>query len=125
MRFLPMVLLCAGLMFVQCKSNLAQSRKTYDSLAEAKVGRNFIEKHNNAKTYSLVQAKESDTTAIRPYAVIRLKENEVVLSGKFNRGGYVRWISDDMVEVFSIPQHITKVVDSALYKHQIFLEGPR
>ena len=125
MRFVPIVLLCAGLMLVQCKSNLAQSRKTYDSLVEAKVGRSFIEKYNNAKTYSLVHAKETDTTAAHPYAVIRLGKNEVVLSGKFNRGGYVRWLGDDMIEVLSIPQHITKVVDSALYKHEIFLEGPR
>jgi hypothetical protein len=125
MRFVPILLLCAGLMLVQCKANLAQSRKTYDSLVEANVGRSFIQKYNNAKTYSLVHAKESDTTAVRPYAVIRLGKNEVVLSGKFNRGGYVRWLADDMIEVFSIPQHITKVVDSALYKHEVFLEGPR
>jgi hypothetical protein len=125
MRFLSIALVCTGLIFVQCKSNLAQTRRTYDSLVNANVGEFFIEKYNNKKSYSLVHAKDSDTTAARPYVVIRLKDNEVVLSGKINPGGYARWISDDIVEVFSVPRHISNIVDSALYKNEIFLEGPR
>lgn len=126
MRFIPIVLLCGGLLLVQCKSNLAQTKKSYDSLVTAKVGKPYEEELSPSKKYALVEA--SDTGALADhyrYAVIQLNGNEVVLEGKFNRGGYARWINDTMIEVLTIPRHITNVPDSSLYKKQILLEGTR
>ena len=126
MRIIPIVLLLIALLFIQCKSNQAQARKTYDSLVVAKVGRPFEEKINAAKTYSLAHAGDAGQSAPEfKYVVIKLENNEVVLEGKFNRGGYVRWINDTMIEVLSIPKHITSVSDTALYKEQVFLEEIR
>ena len=123
MRFIPILLLCVGLILVQCKSNLAQTRKSYDSLVKARMGKSFVEKISPGKTYSLVQANDTGKYADDfRYAVIRLKKNEVVLEGRFTRGGYARWINDKMIEVLSVPRHITNVPDSSLYKVQIFLE---
>jgi hypothetical protein len=124
MRFIPFILLCAGLILVQCKSNLAQTKRTYDSLVTAKMGSGYQEKLSPAKTYSLVHANDTGKhSGDFKYAVIRLSGNEVVLEGRYNRGGYVRWLNDKMIEVLSIPAHVTSVKDSSLYKEQVYLEG--
>jgi hypothetical protein len=126
MRFVPLILFCIALVLVQCKSNLAQSRKTYDSLIVAKIGKPFQAEINSAKTYSLVHATDSgQNPAELKYIVIKLEDNKVALEGKYNKGGYVRWLNDTMIEVLSIPKHITTVTDTALYKKQIFLEEIR
>jgi uncharacterized membrane protein YcgQ (UPF0703/DUF1980 family) len=124
MRLIPLVLFCVALILVQCKSNLAQSRKTYDSLIVAKVGEPFEVKMNSAKTYSLAHATDAGQAELK-YVVIKLENNQVALEGKYNKGGYVRWMNDTMIEVLTIPKHITTVTDTSLYKQQIFLEQVR
>ena len=124
MRFIPVIMLCGGLLLVQCKSNLAQTKKSYDSLVTAKIGSPYEEKLSPSKKYAIVEA--SDTGKLSEhfrYAVIRVKENEVVLEGRYNRGGYVKFINDTRIEVLTIPRHITTVHDSSLYKQEILLEG--
>jgi hypothetical protein len=126
MRFFPVAIFFLGLLLFQCKSNQAQTRITYDSLVTAKVGSSAITKHNPAKTYALVQSTETTNGKDEfRYAVIKLKNNELMLEGKYNRGGYVRWINDVKIEVFSIPKHITTVPDSSIYIRQVFIEGVR
>jgi hypothetical protein len=126
MRFIPIVLMCAGFVLVQCRSNQAQSKKAYDSIISVKVGKPFDARLNKAKTHALIQSKDSGSAATDyRYVVIKRKTNEVLLEGKFNSGGYVKWINDNQVEVFNVPKHVTVMGDSALYKRQIFLEGAK
>lgn len=126
MRFIPVILLCGGLLLVQCKSNLAQTKKSYDSLVTAKLGTSYEEKFSPSKKYAIVQASDTGKLAEHfRYAVIELKDNDVVLEGKYNRGGYVRWLDDSRIELLTIPRHVTSVHDSSLYKQEILLEGTR
>ena len=126
MCFIPVIVLCGGLLLTQCKSNLAQTKNSYDSLVLAKVGKPYEEKLSPSKKYAIVEASDTGKLADHfRYAVIRLEENEVVLEGKYNRGGYVRWINDSRIELMTIPRHITNVPDSSLYKQEILLEGTK
>ena len=124
-RLIPVTLLFLGALMMHCKSNLAQTKKSYDSLLNAKFGTNYTEKVNPSKTYSLIHSQESATAVDFPYAVIKLKDNEVVLEGKYNRGGYAKWLTDTTIEVLTIPRHVTKVPDTTMYKRQIFIEPLR
>lgn len=121
-RFIFAVVILLSAILYQCKSQVTTQKSTYDSIATAKVGKPFLNIYNKDHSYSLVKSTDSVINQIR-YAVINLKDNEVVLEGFHNRGGYVKWVGKDVVEVLSIPSHVTTVKDSTFFKKQIFLEG--
>jgi hypothetical protein len=122
MRIIPAALLLICFL-TQCKTNNAQSSKAFKKVVVSKVGDNYETVPNQRKSYALVQSKDSiDTAASVKYAVIRISDNEVVLDGKYNRGGYVKWKDDKTVEVVNIPAHIKTVTDTAVYRRQILLE---
>lgn len=108
---------------VSCQSQPAQTRYSDDSLVVAKVGENPSVMMNASKEYVLLQSRDTlaqDT--LSKYIVIRENNKEIVLEGSFTPGGYVKWAGDTMVEVFSIPRHITTIPDSSMYVRQILLE---
>lgn len=97
-----------------------------DSLVRQKVGPAAIAEYNPSKTYVLY--KEADDAASYrqaplKYVVFRLNDNHVALEGKFSRG-YVKWLNDTMLEVLSIPEKVKIGQDLAVYKRQIYIEGP-
>ena len=118
-----MMLSLVSVTLLQCKSNHSHARVTYDSLVQARMGNEFQERFNNSRTHALIHAADTGKYAgDYRYMVVKLDNNEVVLHGKFNQGGYVRWISDSMIELMSIPDDVRAIPDSSLYKEQIILE---
>jgi hypothetical protein len=121
-RYVPLFLFVA-LMFLQCKPNLAQSKKTYDSLITVHLGNDYTETNSPSGKLSLLKEKESQAGKSEfHYAVANPSQRKIIFQGKYNRGGYVKWINDKMIEQYSVPKHIENVVDSALYKRQIIVE---
>jgi hypothetical protein len=120
-RYVPLFLLL-GLMFLQCKPNLAQSKKTYDSLITARVGNDYVEAASPSGQLMLLKEKDLAGKQEFRYAVARPSQRKVLFEGKYNRGGYVKWINEKTIEQYSVPKHIEKVVDSALYKRQILID---
>jgi hypothetical protein len=122
LRYVPLLFL-TGLIFLQCKSNLAQSKKSYDSLITATLDNNYIDTPSPSKIRNLYTAKtETAGQEHYNYVVVVPEEKKVMFKGKYNRGGYVRWIDDKTIEQYSVPKHIDHVVDSALYKRRILID---
>jgi hypothetical protein len=110
-----------------CRSQNTVHSTRLDSLAKERAGPAPIPVYNDNKTYVLYKEAEDSASytsqsAIR-YVIFRLKDNEVVLEGKFTRG-YVKWINNTLIEVLSVPEKVKPGADLAVYKRQVYIEGP-
>jgi hypothetical protein len=109
-----------------CRSGQSRKKYTFENVAVVHAGKNFLQQKNREATHSLVHS--ADTSATQQYfnyAIITLKNNNIVVSGRYRRGGYARWLSNGNVEVFTVPAEVQHVTDSSIYKTEIILNDLR
>jgi hypothetical protein len=75
-----------------------------ESVIVSKLGSNYTLTENKNNTFVLCQQKPEGDHAARnfKYIVIRKSDNQIVLSGSYQLG-YVKWISNEAIEVLSLP----------------------
>jgi hypothetical protein len=122
---LSLVIWISLLMITGCRSQNNISASSLDSLVIKNVGPSAIGEYNLSRTYILYKESGDSASYGGPplkYAVFRIKDNEIVLNGKFSRG-YVKWTGDLIIEVVNIPEKVNLDQDLAVYKRQIYIEG--
>jgi hypothetical protein len=123
-KVLAIILVLLTVLSKECDSAKESSNQVFiDSLANTKFQGKSIIIPNGANTYSLIHS--SDTSGNKGsfnYFVVKHDNKKVILEGKYNPGGYVKWAGDSRVEVLSIPKHVQTVPDTSMYKRVILLE---
>lgn len=112
------------LIFQGCRSQSTLSR-SLDSLAQTKVGPSPVREFNASRAYILFKEKNdaaSYTEGPLKFAVYRLADHKLMTEGIFSRG-YVKWLSDSVIEVQNIPQKVKHNQNLEVYKRQIYIEG--
>lgn len=114
------IILSASLciLFFACKS-----QKQHDSLQiiSEKIGDNALIDYNLDRTFALIQEKfalvqQGDYTS--KYLIIKLEDNQVIREGKVVNG-YIKWINDDVIELFEMPGIIRAGQDEDDFKKRI------
>lgn len=114
------------LLLCHCKSTqLSAQSPTLEQVIREKVGGEASTESNKTDTYIL--AKEApDTSGTGSHAckfvVIRKKDHAVMVEGKYSNG-YVKWVTDNSIEVLSVPGKVQWNQDLSPYKRQIIIEG--
>jgi hypothetical protein len=102
---LPVLTLLLGIVSIMlcgCSFRSAAQRNDLNSVAESYLGKNYKVDYNTSQTLALCQQTPAGDHAGRKYKyiVIRSSDNHVVLSETY-RAGYVKWLDDHSLEVYS------------------------
>jgi hypothetical protein len=84
-----------------------QSRQAdFQTLVTSKLGPFYTVTYNSAQSHALCEPKTKEDHARRKHTfiVVRLVDNAVIKEGTYTLG-YVKWISDTTLEVYSEPMH--------------------
>lgn len=83
----------------------AQQQKHSLQVISEKIGDNAIIDYNQDRSFALVQEKFTvvqDTEYTSSFLVIRMSDNKIIKEGKVVHG-YIKWINDDIIEIFEMP----------------------
>lgn len=94
--------ICVAFLFVQCRGSQPTQNESLESVAEKSINGPFEIIKNQAGTMALAVEKPASAHISKEYkfAVIAVADNKVIRSGTFQQG-YVKWIDNDSIEVFS------------------------
>ncbi len=108
--------------FFSCASQPSTTNQSkQENVIFSKLGRNLSTIENESKTHILYYQNQEGDQAARQYkyAVVTKSKNTIVLEGSFKLG-YVKWISDNSIEVLSLPS--LSVQDEASHKKVFFIK---
>lgn len=120
-KSIPALLL---LIIFSCKAQ--QQNHTLQVISE-KIGDNAIIDYNRDRSFALVQEKFTiiqDAEYTSSYLIIRISDNKIIKEGKVVHG-YIKWINDDVIEVFEMPGVIKDGQEEDDFKRSINIRNFR
>lgn len=104
-----------------CSSIRSPNTEQIKTLVVSKLGDQYTETLSPSGNYTLyVQSADSHTQPVK-FIVLKISSSEVILENSFFPG-YVKWISEEELEVLSVPGTLQKDEDLANYKKIIRIE---
>jgi hypothetical protein len=108
-----LLLFCLTFFFLSCakKSSGVEQSKEVDAstnqLIENSIGKNYLRILNESKNLSLMYQQDVDATSVTKYIVLDNSNNTIISKGSF-KAGYVKWKSDNSIEILDVPGMIPK-----------------
>lgn len=99
----------------------AQQQKHSLQVISEKIGDNAIIDYNKDRSFALIQEKFSvvqDSEYTSSYLIIRMSDNKIIKEGKVVHG-YIKWINDDIIEIFEMPGLIKDDQEESDFKSHI------
>lgn len=103
----------------------AQQQKHSLQVISEKIGDNAIIDYNRDHSFALVQEKFSvvqDGEYTSSFLIIRMSDNKIIKEGKVVHG-YIKWINDDIIEIFEMPGVIKDDQEEDDFKKRINIRG--